>query len=259
MSRFKKIIRDFGASPAPEAETGLFTQPDPSGLASDGQQKKSSEISSEIYEEYWKIKTQVIASQNTEKPIQSLMVIGSLPDEGATTIAISLAHAMATGNSFPTLLVDSDLRNPSVHKYLGLKNDIGLSEILSSDIDFNRAIQKSACPDLSVITAGKQILDISNLHNTRRFQEFLKFGKDKFRYVIFDAVPVKKSFDGIIFGAGLDSCILVVRADHTPVSVTEDSYQQLLQAKVNVFGAILNRKKMCIPKFIFKDYYSPQS
>ncbi len=258
MSRFKQIIKNISNPRVSGTETGSSGRLDHSGVVATGKQNKSLKIRSDIYEEYWKIKTQIVASQNTEKPIHSLMVIGSLPGEGATTIAINLAHAMATGNSFPTLLVDSDLRNPSVHKYMGLNNEVGLSDILSSDIDFNQAVQKKSCPDLSIITTGREILDISNLHNTRRFQELLKLAKDNFRYVIFDAVVVNKSFDGLIFGAGLDSCLLVIRADHTPVSVTEDSYQQLRQARVNVFGAIFNRRKKYIPKFIFKDHYSPQ-
>jgi len=111
---------------------------------------------------------------------------------------------------------------------------------------------------LRIITAGRLDLDLSNLHRARRYQEFLRFAKNNFQYIIFDAPPINDSFDALIWGASLDGVIFVVRADHTPVAVTESVFEQLVQARLHVFGAVFSRKKSHIPAFLYKDYFTPK-
>jgi len=256
MSRFKKIIKE-GISDLNTEHPSVRIETESTNIGDDPQFAPRAEI--DIHEEYKKIKAQLIASKNTDRPIQSLLVTGSVYDEGATTLAITLAHAMATGNSYRTLLVDCNLKRPSIHKYLKLRNEVGLSELLSSEIKFDLALQEGNPAALRILTAGRQDLDISNLHRTGRYREFLRFAKNHFQYIIFDGPPISESFDTLIIGASLDTVIFVVRADQTPVSVTESAYEQLLQANLHVFGAVLSRKKNYVPDFLYKDYFTPSA
>lgn len=225
------------ADPVPNAEDAIVAPIDP-----------------HIQEEYIKLKTLIAARASGERPLRSLMVIGSVRGEGVSTVAITLAQAMAMGKTYPTLLVDIDLGTPSIHKYLGLANEFGISELLSSTSPFEQAIQKTQNTDLWVLTAGKERLDVSNILKTARFREFMGFARDHFAYVIFDASPVKESFDGLVFGSALDSCLFVVHADRTPINVVQSARKQLAQARIDILGIVLNRKKYYVPKFIFKDY-----
>jgi len=132
MSIFKKIIKD--VSPDLNIPGDTYSPPvtDTSIIGANDDSPYAPQAEANINKEYRKIKSQLIASKNTDRPIQSFMVAGSVSEEGATTLAITLAHAMATGNAYRTLLVDGNLRRPSIHKYLRLRNEVGLSELLSS-------------------------------------------------------------------------------------------------------------------------------
>jgi len=238
---------------AKEADSAPETAPNPSNVPSLDRPEYAEVLDEEIHEEYMKIKTLLLASRNTEQPIRSLVVAGSVRGEGASTVAIHIARTLAVGNAFPTLLVDTDLRIPSIHKYLGLKNDIGLAEVLSSSMDFAMAIHRTRFPSLGVVTAGRHPLDVSNLPNTQRYQDFLQFARNHFQYVILDAAPIRETFDAVVFGAPLDACVLVVRADHTPRPFVLQARQRLIEANLNVFGVVLNRKRKYVPNFIMRE------
>lgn len=263
MGKFKELLRRHEHDPWPQEKHAVeeCSEPRtaPASVEKRHQREYASRIGPRVHEEYLKIKTIILASSVSEKPVQSLMVIGSVPGEGATTLAVTLGHVMATGDAYPTLLVDCDIRRPSLHRYLRISNDIGLGELLTTEIPFDQAIQDGPLPDLSVITAGNVLLDTSSVLKTNRFQHFMAHVKKRFRYIIFDAPPISEGFDGIVFGAALDGCILVVQADKTPVSVVTGAQQRLMQARLNVLGVVLNRKKRYIPNFILKDYATPKA
>ncbi len=261
MTKFKELLRghEYGPLGQGQKKAAVPYQTTIPGISPEVKHRKqyASQIEPQVHQEYLKIKTVVLASTVAERPVQSCMVIGSVPGEGATTVAVTLAHVMATGDAFPTLLVDSDIRHPSVHTYLGLPNDVGLGELLSSDMPFEQALQEGPVPDLRIITAGNVLLDTSNILKTNRFHEFMSYAKKRFKYIIFDASPVSEGFDGIVFGAALDGCLLVIHTDRTPVSVVASVQQSLAQAKIHLLGVVLNRKKRYVPSFILKDYGAP--
>jgi|YNPNPStandDraft_1061719.scaffolds.fasta_scaffold57378_1 capsular exopolysaccharide synthesis family protein len=263
MGKFKELLRRHEYGPLPQERHGVEGVSEPRTAPFPAEKRHEREYASRIgprvHEEYLKIKTIILASSVCERPVQSLMVIGSVAGEGATTLAVTLGHVMAAGDAYPTLLVDSDIRRPSVHRYLRIPNDIGLGELLTTEMPFEQAIQSGPLPDLSVITAGNVLLDTSSVLKTNRFQDFMAYAKKRFRYIIFDAPPVSEGFDGIVFGAALDGCILVVQADETPVNVVSGAQQRLVQARLNVLGVVLNRKKRYVPNFILNDYGTPKA
>lgn len=238
----------------PRAEDSYTPPPTPADPVPNEEDSVVAPVDPHIHEEYIKLKTLIVARGSGERPLRSLMVIGSVRGEGVSTVAITLAQVMAMGKIYPTLLVDIDLGTPSIHKYLGFHNEFGISELLCSTTPFEQAIQKTQHADLCVLTAGQKRLDVSNILKTARFKEFMGFARDHFEYVIFDASPVKESFDGLVFGSALDSCLFVVHADRTPINVVQSAQRQLAQARIDILGIVLNRKKYYVPKFIFKDY-----
>lgn len=143
-------------------------------------------------EEFRKLKSALVKMTCAETFRNALMVTSSVPNEGKTLTAVNLALSLAQGMDHTVLLVDADLRRPSVHNYLNVEQGIGFSQVLSGEAGLRDAIIPTGIGKLSIIRAGRLIENPAELFSSQRARAIVNELKTRYpdRYIIFDTPPV---------------------------------------------------------------------
>lgn len=177
---------------------------------------------------------------NPDSPVRSLVISSPTPSNGKTTLATHLAlAAAATGQR--VLLVDTDLRRPSLHKSLGLSNEIGLTDVISANLDFHSALQSISWePNLSFLSSGVLPPDPTRILASQSMNSFMATAVEQFDLVIYDAPPLLGFADPYLFAAHTDGILLVVRLNHLKRVLLEQSMNELAVAAVPILGAVAN-------------------
>lgn len=180
--------------------------------------------------------------------VKSLSITSTQPSEGKSSTSINLAYIFATKYS-RVLLIDGDLRKSTIHRYLKLSNQQGLTNAL---VDYGRNhkfnpeyIQKishsSFLGDLSVLTTGTRIPNPSELLGSRTFKEYMDVLKQNFDFIIVDCAPVGSISDAIPIGNAVDGTIFVVSSKDTNRKDAASCISQLQRNNVNILGSILTK------------------
>jgi capsular exopolysaccharide synthesis family protein len=181
---------------------------------------------------------QNIQMLNNSLPLKSLMLTSALPGEGKTTLALGLGSSAARMHQ-RVLVIDANLRSPSLHKTLGLTNDWGLSLLLVDDINpsFHNYIQPIH-PAIDVLTAGPIPEDVANLLSSERMQELMDLFAQNYDLVLIDAPSVLDTVDGRIVASLCNGIIMVGRIG----KVTPNKLMQATEilSKLNLIGIIGN-------------------
>jgi capsular exopolysaccharide synthesis family protein len=175
---------------------------------------------------------------SVDNPIKTLLVTSTQPAEGKTTLAVNLSVIMAQGEK-RVVLIDTDLRRPSVHRYLGIANRIGLSDIFRSQAKLANIIVPWGDPQIAAITSGGLPPNPTELLNSDRMNKILDELKEMVDIVILDAPPGIVA-DPIVMAAKVDGVILVVEPGKTKIDAAQVLMEQLNRADARVVGAVLN-------------------
>jgi capsular exopolysaccharide synthesis family protein len=195
------------------------------------------EPKSAIAEAYRSCRTALSFSSESGTP-KILHIASSISGEGKTTSAISLALTYVQAGS-NVLLVDCDLRNPSLHHELALSNEIGLTNYLVGECKPSEAIQTGVVGGLYVLTTGPLPPNPAELLDSSRMVDFLDKAAEKFDVVILDGPPVLGLADALVLANMASASILVVDAGVTRSGALKGSLQRLRQAHAHVLGALL--------------------
>jgi capsular exopolysaccharide synthesis family protein len=180
---------------------------------------------------------------NPDTPLGSFVISSASPGEGKSTVAIYLAHAAAALGK-TVLLVDTDLRRPQVHDRLGVMNTYGLSNLISSELDFEQVIQRSPLEsNLLVLTAGQIPPDATRMISSNKMQSLMEQFHSHFDLVIYDTPPLLGLADAKLLAAKTDGLALVVGLDKTKSSALTQALEGLKLSSVPVLGAIANGSK----------------
>jgi capsular exopolysaccharide synthesis family protein len=169
--------------------------------------------------------------------IRGVMVASAVAAEGKTLSATNLALMLSGSFTKRVLLVDGDLRKPSVHELLQLDNDIGLSDLLERP--GGRLPAHTLSPTLSVITAGHHHSDPVSLLTSDAAGHFLAETREQFDWVVVDTPPAVLFPDAELFARHLDACVMVVRAATTPSPVAAGAIAAI--GASHILGVVLNR------------------
>jgi capsular exopolysaccharide synthesis family protein len=175
---------------------------------------------------------------NSEQSVKVIVVSSAVPKEGKSTVSANLAFSISQlGRN--VLLVDADLRHPSQHKIWDISNEIGLSNILRSQVDVDQAVTEIA-PGLEVITAGEPSHNPAALLDSSQMAVFVAQVAQRYDFVIIDTAPVTVAADATILGKLVNGILFVVRpgvVDSTSISLSKE---MLEKADQNVLGIAMN-------------------
>ncbi|MCI1834338.1 MAG: polysaccharide biosynthesis tyrosine autokinase [Bifidobacterium tibiigranuli] len=204
-------------------------------------------------EEFRRIRTNIAFLNPDARDHGHLLVITSTePSEGKTTVSVNTAAAIAEDGK-TVLLIDADLRHPSVAKSLGIEGHVGLSHILSGQASPRDIVQKYWKPNFHVLPAGKRPGNASILLNSQVMHEMVEQALQQYDYVILDTAPMSVSNDAAVFGRLADGVVMVVGKGVAEKKELESTVQALSTAEVPVLGYVFN---LADPKKIHsKNYY----
>lgn len=188
-----------------------------------------------------------------EENLKTILVTSSSPGEGKSTSAANIAVVFAQEGK-KVLLVDADLRKPTLHYTFNLPNSIGFSHILLGKSFLFNVIQESPIEGLDLLPSGPIPPSPSELLASNYMDEFLKDVKKKYDLIIFDAPPVITVSDSQILGNKCDGTLLVVNSGISEKEKFLKSEEILLASKAKIIGAILNNYK--VQKDYYKNYYA---
>ena len=170
------------------------------------------EPESPVTEQYRTLRTNLLAL-NTAKPPKTIIITSSTHSEGKTITSINLAISMAHDmDKKRILLVDADLRRAKINSYLGVKSELGLSDILSQDTKIEDTLVNIGIDNLTILPAGKSPKNPAELLASLKMKRFLNLIKEKYDYVIFDTPPVIPVTDASILGPQTDGVVMVIQA-----------------------------------------------
>jgi polysaccharide biosynthesis transport protein len=191
------------------------------------------------YEEAIRTLRNSILLTDFERQFRTLLVTSASPSEGKSTIAIHLAVAHAQQHR-KTLVIDGDLRRPSIHKRFGLVNTLGLSNVLLNDLPWREAvITPLGIPDLDVLPAGSVSRRAADLIG-RGLQPLLEECGNYYDLIILDAPPLLGFPEPLQMATAVDGVIIVARAGQTSRKGVASVLSTLHRLRANVIGLVLN-------------------
>jgi succinoglycan biosynthesis transport protein ExoP len=188
-------------------------------------------------ESYRTLRTSILFSTPGHSP-RIILVTSSLPGEGKTLTAANLATAMAK-NEANVLLVDSDLRKPSLHELFQVPKEPGLSNFLVGEID-DLPFLETLVPHLFVVPSGPIPPNPSELLGSMRMQEFLNRAQERYGRVILDSPPLISATDAAILSTQVEGVLLVVKAEAVPRKAAMEGRDKLQELKAHILGTVLN-------------------
>jgi len=192
-------------------------------------------------ENYKAIRTALLLS-SAETPPRCLLVTSTLPGEGKTTVAINLAATLATQTDKKVLLIDADLRKPSLAKIFGLDNSHGLSTLLTGETDEfdENDIRQGPVEDLYFITSGPHPPNPSELLGSERMSALINLMQKKYDFVVIDSPPVLSVTDSIVLSKIVGGTIFVIKAGKSTYEIVNKGLKLLAGVHARVLGVVLN-------------------
>ena len=208
-------------------------------------------------EAYRSIRT-TLAGSLTGPGARVVAVASSQPLEGKTTTAVNLAMALAVGGA-RVLLIDADMRRPSVHKALRMTNDRGLSQLLAGQARMREVVQRTHDPNLLTITAGRTPANPSELLASDRMRALLTgLETGPFDWIVIDTPPVLAVTDAMILAPLVSAVTFVIGAEMTRLRLAERAVETMLSSNPRLVLAVLNKVDVGRNKYYYSRYYGHQ-
>lgn len=174
-----------------------------------------------------------------DRPLRTLVVTSPAPQEGKTTTAVTTAISLAqTGNR--TLIVDTDMRKPRLHRVFGIDTDVGIANVLLGETTLDEAIVKSDVPNLDVLICGVLPPNPAEILLSVRFKEIVGELAARYDRVVFDTPPIGPVTDPAILGTLVDGVVLVAKCEKTTKDSVKQAMRALKGANARVLGVVLN-------------------
>src|SRR5205085_6880601 len=196
-----------------------------------------SHIGSHITEAYRLLRTNLDFAA-LDNPVRKLLVTSALPQEGKSTTAANLAVVMAQSGK-RVLLVDVDLRRPTVHKLFKVPNHHGLTSLLLGVARSDEAIQEVGIENLQVLTSGPMPPSPADTLSSQAMSALLDTLAQTFDVVITDSPPVRVASDAVILASHMDGVLLVIAAGTTSKRVARNAFEALQRSSSPILGAVL--------------------
>ena len=206
-----------------------------------------------ISEQYRAIRTNIEYS-NVDQNTKTILVTSSDKNEGKTTTVSNLAVSFANLNK-KVLIIDCDLRNPSIHKMFRLNNIYGLTDILAKDRAVDKCIQKTELENLYVLTAGSTPPNPAEILSSEKMKNLIEDLKNIYDYIFIDTPPIGLVTDAGVLSSFTDGVVLVVKSESVEKKYLEETKKKLDAVDARILGAILNSYKSEQKDYDYYSYY----
>jgi succinoglycan biosynthesis transport protein ExoP len=214
----------------------------------------SQEVPHEFGEAFRALRTSLVFSSASEGT-RVIALTSAQPLEGKTTTACNMAIALAYGGS-RVLLIDADMRRPSVSRTLGIENTIGLSHLLTGQSTARQTIRRTSVENLWVMTAGVTPPNPSELLASERMKTLIaNVQSGPFDWVLIDTPPVLAVTDAVIVAPWVSGVVFVIGSEMTQRRLAERAVETLMTSRPRVLGAVLNRVDIVRNKYYYSRYY----
>ena len=190
-------------------------------------------------EAYRVIRTSVQFAQ-AGKELKTIAITSCTPNEGKSMTVANLAIVLTQAGK-SVLIMDCDMRNPTVHKNFNLSNKVGLSSCISMGTAVADAVQETGIEGLDALTSGVIPPNPSELLGSERMQNILQRAKEEYDYVLIDTPPVLPVTDSLVLGSMVDGLILVIDSGEVKVEMAREVKNQLVHSGANILGVVLNK------------------
>ena len=187
-----------------------------------------------------------------DKPIKTIVVTSSLAGEGKSTVVVNLAYSLSQDGA-RVLVIDCDLRKPSIHENFLLANEKGLTDVLFGKSDL-KGVTKKIKDSLFFITAGTILPNPPEILGSKEMENLIKELKINFDYIIIDTPPILPVSDTLLLASKADATLIVVKARKTKEKMVKESYERLIEAKANVIGTVLNESDKSLDNKYYGNY-----
>jgi succinoglycan biosynthesis transport protein ExoP len=206
-----------------------------------------------VAEAFRSLRTSVLMSE-VENPPQVIMITSALPGEGKTTTSTNAAIALAQQGS-SVLLIEADLRKPTLAANLGIAPTPGLSDVVSGRLsltakdgkDGNVYVSHPKVPNLSVLPAGNKPNSPADLVGSNRMKEAIEHWQQSFDYIVIDTPPLLSVTDPVILSQFVDAVVLVARYGQTSKQSLLRARDLLLRANAKIAGVVMNKVDISSP------------
>ena len=188
-------------------------------------------------EAYRSVRTALFVSGGGES--QAIQVSSPEPGDGKTTFISNLAIAIAQSGR-KVLLIDADLRRPTVHQLFGLRQEVGTCDVLLGDIELANSAKDSGVANLKVVTAGQSVASPAELLSSARMKSMLETARKEYEFVLVDTPPLLAVSDPCIVAPYTDGLLMVVRVGKNKRTTTRRASDLLETRNIDVLGVVAN-------------------
>jgi len=214
-------------------------------------------------EEYRGMKYKILSSRPNQA-VRTILFCSSNEGEGTSTVLTNFAMALASEGD-KVLLIDANLRHPSLHETFALERENGLIDLLLGKSTVHEVVKKTPFDNLFLITSGTPPPNLSLDHGpwtvdpspsiilkSNPLDSDIEEIKAEADWIFFDCPPVNSSNTSLVLSGKVDGVVLVVEAEKTRWEVAQSARQQIESANGKILGAILNKRRFYIPGWLYK-------
>ncbi len=209
---------------------------------------------SPISEAYRTIRTNIEFS-NLDKELKTIVVTSSHQNEGKTTVISNLAVSFAGIEDKKVLVVEGDLRNPTVHRMFNVSNAYGITDVLTSQKSFDECVHTTEVKGLHVLSCGKIPPNPSEMLASKKMRDFIDSTREYYDYIFVDSSPIGVVTDAGIISTYVDGTILVVASKEVDVDMAKIAKERLDKVNANLLGVILNKFEDSSGSYGYYNYY----
>jgi len=203
---------------------------------------------SQFTEAFRSLRTSLLLSTAGSSP-RVILLTSATPSEGKTTVSTNLACVMAQNNA-RVLLIDGDLRRPTIHHRLGLNGKVGLTSVLTGTTKLEDAVQRLAeAPTLDILVSGPVPPFPTEMLGSQTMVDMLEYAKTIYTHIIIDSPPLLSVTDGVVLASMSDAVVLIVRHGRSGKNTVRRARELLMRTRATVTGVAINAVDLSSPEY----------
>ena len=208
-----------------------------------------------FFESIKNIRTGIVLS-DVDNPPKMIVVTSAIPSEGKTSFSCELAMSFSQLGS--TLLLDADLRKPSLAKVMGLTQNPGFADLIAEDMSLKRAVKNDRKSDsLHFLTSGAKTHNALEILSSKKCEEIMQVFRKTFDYIIIDTPPSLLFSDALVVAKLADLTMLVIKSDQTTIPIVANTLKRFHASNIDIFGAVISHmdERRMLGEYATSSYY----